>query len=113
MSEDTVRHKYELAVRALRARAHEFRVTGASSEAIARVLHAERRALAARFKDATPEPLRTALYERTFRVYGDRLGPTIEFLRTQGKTWEDIIEGATRPGPLPSIERATPSGSAI
>lgn len=30
--------------------------------------------------------------------YGNPLGPTIEQLRAQGKTWEQIIESATRPG---------------
>ena len=30
--------------------------------------------------------------------YGDKLGPTIEYLRAQGKTWEQIIESATRAG---------------
>jgi hypothetical protein len=30
--------------------------------------------------------------------YGDKLGPTIEWLRNQGKTWKQIIESASRPG---------------
>lgn len=104
---DDGRQAYELAVRALRERANELRSAGASAEVIARTLHAERRALAARFKEATPEPLRTALYERGLRVYGDRLGPTIEFLRSRGKSWEDIEQAAMRPGVLPSIARSS------
>jgi len=97
-----MREKYELAVAELRARADQLRSSGADAEQIARTLHAERRALAAHFKEATPEPLRSRLYERTLRVYEDRLGPTIEFLRARGKSWEDIAEGATRVGRLPS-----------
>ncbi len=41
------------------------------------------------------------IHDRTVAVYGDPLGPTIEFLREQGKSWDEIIDGATRHGPLP------------
>lgn len=77
---------------------------GASDETIARGLHGERRALAERYKAATREPLRTALRERTIRIYGNRIGPMIAYLRARGKSWADIMEGATRPGPIPTIE---------
>jgi len=77
---------------------------GVSSEAIARAVHAERRRLAATFKELTPEPLRSRIYARTRAVYGDSLGPTIESLREQNKSWDDIIDGATRPGPRPSCD---------
>jgi len=104
MPEIDVRQEYETAVRALRRRADDLRAAGAATEEIARTLHAERRALAARFKQATPEPLRAALYARTLRVYGDPLGPTIETLRAGGRSWEEIAESAMRPGPLPVID---------
>jgi hypothetical protein len=74
---------------------------GADSETIARTVHAERRLLASRFKDLTPEPMRSALYKRTLKIYGDPTGPTIEYLRAKGKSWENIIESAGRPGVLP------------
>jgi hypothetical protein len=74
---------------------------GADPEKIARTVHAERRLLASRFKDLTPEPLRSALYKRTLEIYGDPAGPTIERLRAKGKSWEDIIKSAGRPGLLP------------
>jgi hypothetical protein len=32
------------------------------------------------------------------RHHGDPLGPTIDWLRAQGKSWEEIIESAMRPG---------------
>ncbi len=95
----SLRSRYEQAVRDLRERAAEMRREGASAETIARAIHAERRRLASLFKELTPEPYRTRIYERTVEVYGDALGPTIEFLRARGKSWEAIIEGATRPGP--------------
>jgi hypothetical protein len=74
---------------------------GADSEQIARNVHAERRALASQFKDLTPEPLRSALYNRTLEIYGNRAGPTIDHLRAKGKSWDNIIESAARPGLLP------------
>jgi hypothetical protein len=70
-------------------------------EAIARAIHAERRALSTRYKSLTPEPTRTRIHNRTVAVYGDPLGPTIEYLRAQGRSWDQIIAGAIRPGPLP------------
>jgi hypothetical protein len=30
--------------------------------------------------------------------YGDPLGPSIEWLRARGKSWDDIIESASRTG---------------
>ena len=97
-----LRTRYEQAVHDLRQRAAYMRRGGASAEAIARILHTERRELAARFKELTPEPYRTGIYRRTFEVYGDELGPSIEFLRAQGKSWDAIIDSATRPGPGPA-----------
>ena len=40
----------------------------------------------------TPEPTRRLLCDRTMRLYGDCDGPTIDYLRAQGKTWDQIIE---------------------
>ena len=95
------RARYEALVRDLARRATAMRRAGVDLETIARTLHAERRALSTRFKEITPEPLRTVIHDRTVAVYGDPLGPTIEFLRAQGRSWDEIIDGATRPGPLP------------
>lgn len=88
-------------MRELRGRASEMQRNGACAEAIARAMHAERIRLASSFKEQTPEPYRTRIHERTARVYGNASGPTIEFLRTAGKSWEAIAEGAMRPGRLP------------
>jgi hypothetical protein len=46
----------------------------------------------------TPSDLREQIYARNLEKYGDPLGPSIEWLVEHGKTWEDIIESATRPG---------------
>jgi hypothetical protein len=94
------RGEYERLVAELKATAAAMRSAGEGAESIARALHAERRALAAQYKELTPEPLRTRLYERTLRIYGDPIGPTIEFLRSNGRSWDQIIESAARPGIL-------------
>jgi hypothetical protein len=98
MTPGELRLQYEQAVFGLRTRVAAMRSEGAPSEDIARAVHAERRRLAATFKELTLEPLRSRLYDRTCVVYGDPLGPTIERLRAQGKSWDDIIDSATRPG---------------
>ena len=100
----SLRSRYEQAVRDLREHAAEMQRNGACAEAIARALHAERIRLASSFREQTPEPYRTRrLCERTARVYGNEFGPTIESLRAAGKSWEEIAEGAMRPGPLPEL----------
>ena len=96
-----VRHEYEDAVRGLSSRAANMRAAGKSSETIARDVHAKRRCLAAVFKDRTPEPYRSKIYARTIAIYGDPIGPTIEWLRKSGKSWDDIVASATRPGDMP------------
>ncbi|WP_267356486.1 MULTISPECIES: cell wall-binding protein [unclassified Methylobacterium] len=94
-----LRASYEQAVRRLEERAVQMRRDGASSETIARAIHAERLRLSTRFKALTPEPYQSRIRERTIRVYGNENGPSIEFLRAKGKSWDAIIESATRAGP--------------
>jgi hypothetical protein len=80
------------------------RGAGVSAEAIARAIHAERRRLTAVFKELTLEPWRSRIHARTLAVYGDPIGPSIENLRARGKSWDEIIESATRPGSGPSFD---------
>ncbi len=98
---DGLRARYETEVRALAARAEALRKSGSGSETIARMLHAERRAIAARFKALTPEPLRSRIEARTLATYDDPGGPTLEALRAAGKSWDGIIAAAARPGRFP------------
>jgi len=95
-----LRTAYEAAVRALQCEVDRMRQTGAGSEEVARSVHAQRRSLCSLFKAQTPEPLRSAIRQRTLSVYGDPLGPSIEAMRAMGRSWEEIIESATRPGKL-------------
>ena len=101
MTSDPLRLEYEACVMALRARADAMRCDGLTPEAVARAMHTDRRRLSQAFKERTPEPLRTRIYDRTLALYGDPLGPSVENLRANGKSWDDIIESAARPGSPP------------
>jgi len=57
-----------------------------------------RRALGETFKDLTPADELARIHQRNLDKYGDKLGPSIDYLREQGKSWDDIIESAARPG---------------
>jgi hypothetical protein len=59
---------------------------------------AERRAIGEAFKDMTPPELREQIYARNLKTYGDKLGPSVDWLRAQGKSWGQIIESAVRTG---------------
>jgi AraC-like DNA-binding protein len=98
ISIENLRAEYEAAVRSLQMLIDRMRRDGCSSEAIARIVHADRRKLARQFKERTTEPMRSAIYKRTIAVYGNAIGPSIESLRLKGKTWEEIAESAARPG---------------
>ena len=74
------------------------RGAGASPEQIARALHAERRALGEQFKALTPADKLAEITQRNVQRYGNPLGPSVDWLRRQGKSWEQIIESASRPG---------------
>lgn len=74
------------------------RAAGQDSETIARRLHAERNALKVKYQQLSPPDKVNEYEQRNINKYGNPLGPTIEQLRAQGKTWEQIIESATRPG---------------
>lgn len=93
-----LRDEYEQAVRAIAHEVLVMRGAGTDAESIARFAHAERQRIALTYKDLTPEPLRSRIRERTIAVYGQAAGPSIEYLRQRGKSWEQIADGAARPG---------------
>ncbi|GAA0835995.1 hypothetical protein GCM10009080_20710 [Cupriavidus pauculus] len=47
---------------------------------------------------AAPAPQPEAIYARNLEKYGDKLGPTVDWLRAKGKNWEEIIESVSRSG---------------
>jgi hypothetical protein len=95
---DPIRGEYERQVRELVELSTSLEQASADQETIARAVHAARSGLAERFKAITPELLRTRLRTRTLARYGNPIGPTIDDLRSRGKSWRDIIASATRPG---------------
>lgn len=74
------------------------RAAGSSEEEIARALHNARREIGVNYKEMTPEPLRSEIFQRNIDKYGDPLGPTFDTLLKRGKSLEDIIESAKRTG---------------
>lgn len=61
-------------------------------------LHAERREIARQIKERTPKEIRERIYHRNIDRYKDPLGPTFEWLVKEGKSWEQIIESASKTG---------------
>jgi len=74
------------------------RAAGATPEQVARQLHQMRRELGVKYKSLTPPEKLEEIYTRNLQKYGDKLGPSIEWLRSKGKSWEQIIESASRSG---------------
>ncbi|MDQ3747866.1 MAG: hypothetical protein M3367_02455 [Acidobacteriota bacterium] len=94
-----LRRVYENKVKGLTVEAQKMRQAGQDVETIARTLHAKRRQLGIEYKDLTPPDMLKNVFDRNMRNYGDKWGPSIDYLRTvKGKTWEQIIESACRPG---------------
>lgn len=98
LGDHPLRAAYRAEVEGLQALEDSMRADGAEPEAIARALHQQRREIGKKYKDLTPEPLRSQIRERNLAKYGDEWGPTISYLREAGKSWEQIIAGAKRTG---------------
>jgi hypothetical protein len=74
------------------------RLAGADAEATAQLLNAERNALKSKYRELSPSDSVQQFEQRNMEKYGNPLGPNIDQLRASGKSWEDIIESASRPG---------------
>jgi hypothetical protein len=77
---------------------NELRAGGASDEEIAQQLYQARRDIGVQYKALTPEPKLSEIYARNLAKYGDPLGPSFQSLLDSGKSYQDIIESAQRPG---------------
>ena len=67
--------------------------------ALAMDANSARRQLGVEYKDITPGPLRDYIYEVNLARYNDPLGPTVDYLVNNGRTYTDIIQSAARPNP--------------
>ena len=91
-----LRQEYIKEVRGLKKVVIKLYDEGKSAEEIARTVSPMRRDIGIKYKDMTPPDLREIFYKANIKDYGDPLGPTIEHLRKEGKSWEAIIEGACK-----------------
>lgn len=89
---------YENEVRSLTGVAQRLATKGYSSEEIAVIVSRMRRWIGVRYKDMTDPKLLEKIFERNMKKYGDPWGPSIEYLRSKGYTWEQIIKKAAEPG---------------
>jgi len=80
-----IRKLYTEELECLKERGDAWLREGRCKEDVARKMHSQRRNIAERFRERTPERLRGVLYERNERKYGDPLGPSFEHLV---KSWE-------------------------
>jgi hypothetical protein len=69
---------------------------GKTEEAVAREVQLLRRQIGIKYKFATSPAERPSIYLRNMSEYGDAVGPSIEHLRGEGKSWRQIIESAKR-----------------
>ena len=93
-----LRTQYEAEVRLLEDVGLNARAAGQTTEATASMLNAERNALKLKYRQFSPADQVKVFEQRNIEKYGNPVGPTVEQLRAQGRTWEDIIESAARPG---------------
>ncbi|NWB32067.1 hypothetical protein HX886_34650 [Pseudomonas gingeri] len=93
-----LRQAYVDEVKGLEEVVLSLRASGATPEQVARTVSQMRRDIGVKYKDLTPPEKLEEIYARNMRVYQDKLGPTIEYLRAQGKSWEQIAESAIRSG---------------
>lgn len=92
-----LRQAYVDEVNKLKDVANSMRKAGSTPEQIARRVHQMRRDLGVKYKNLTPPDKLEEIYARNIERYQDKLGPSIEWLRDKGKSWDQIIESATRP----------------
>ena len=93
-----LRQAYESEVAGLKAYGDELLASGMSEEQVARTLNQARRDLGIKYKNATPQPLRDYIYEVNMGRYGDKLGPTYDYMiKVKRKSNMEIINSSSRP----------------
>ena len=93
-----LRQAYENEVEGLKVYGDDLLASGMSEEQVAQTLNQARRDLGIKYKNATPQPLRDYIYEVNMRRYGDKLGPTYDWLVSEkGATNIEIINSSSRP----------------
>ena len=98
MPKQSLRMMYEAAVAELSNAAVSKLDAGVSEEDVARWAVAERNILKQAYRDLTPESILGRIVARTLERYGNEMGPSVDDLRSAGKSWRQIIHSATRAG---------------
>ena len=93
-----LRQKYVQDVYQLKKEVNLMKELGHSPEDIARYASKRRNEIKKPILEVTPKEFLEKIKKRNFLKYKNETGPTIEQLREKGKTWEQIIDGATRAG---------------
>ena len=92
------RAAYVEEVEGLKDFANSARAAGQDAEATARMVSADRNALKVKYRELSPPDFVQQAEARNIQKYGNPLGPTVDQLRAQGKTWDQIIDAAARAG---------------
>ena len=95
-----LRLEYEQASRNLEPQTAKLLASGVSEEQVARMLVEQRNQLKLTYREATPPELLQIIETRNSLKYGSPVGPSVEQLRAQGKSWQDIIQSSARTGGL-------------
>jgi hypothetical protein len=74
------------------------RAAGQDLKSTAQLLNTERNALKVQYRQLGSPDDAARFAARNMEKYGNPVGPTVEQLRENGKTLEQIIESAARPG---------------
>jgi len=92
------RAAYVEEVEGLKDFANSARAAGQDAEATARMVSEDRNALKIKYRELSPPDFVQKAEARNIQKYGNPLGPTVDQLRAQGKSWEQIIDAAARAG---------------
>ncbi|WP_239689852.1 DUF6861 domain-containing protein [Pseudomonas syringae] len=93
-----LRQNYVRAVYELKKTINRMRASGMDLEEIAKHAYEARANLKIEYRAFTPPELLETINARNMSKYGNSIGPTFEDLINKGKTFEQIIDSATRAG---------------
>jgi RHS repeat-associated protein len=69
---------------------------GYTEKTVAKTLNTLRRNIGIKYKDMTPPDLLDYIYKFNVKRYGDKLGPTYDYLKALGKTDTEIINSSSK-----------------
>lgn len=93
-----LRQNYVRAVYELKKTINRMRASGTDLEEIAKHAYEARTNLKIEYRKFTPPELLETINDRNMNKYGNPMGPTFDDLINKGKTFEQIIDSATRAG---------------